>query len=281
MDGQVHRQEISRQVGHLAPRRWLLWLSLFLATTITPAIAHGSYTTLYSSLDEINRQQSVGLVGLYMGDQAFVKPASHALSGHLALSGYGYETLSGSYGFSWQNVSWLPVGFGVGYAHLDAQFKTRIWTVNAQLPLAGETWTWLMVQGVLGRQVETAAGRDKRIAFYVDGPSYPSSPQNPLILVESVTWAYGYTQLVARGQMWLFRPQVSLAYLVTHHSFSGTECLRGDCDEPGRAISSSGTSGHFVWSLGLGLDMQHVRLQAAISPVEDALIMLVRMTILF
>lgn len=232
-----------------------------------------------STLDEINQHQTQGILSLYQGDQAFLPAGQNAISGNVAVGFYDYESISGTFGLSWQNTSLHPVGVGVGYAYLDAEFATRTWAVNAQYSLAGESETWLLVQTVVGRQVQTQRNRGQGIAFREHEYANPPSQDNPLILAEDFAWTYGYLHLIAQGRIWLFRPQLDLGYLFSWYSFSGKECVNDICAEPGDPIARDGSESHLVWSLGLGLDLTGLRLFVGLRPHAEMGTLLARLTL--
>jgi hypothetical protein len=87
--------------------------------------------------------------------------------------------------------------------------------------------------------------------------------------------------LVAEARVWLFRPQLDLGYLVSWYSYSGHECVNGDCADPGDPIERKGSNGNLIWGLGLGLDLTGLRLFAGIRPHSELGVFLARVTLMF
>jgi len=261
--------------------RWYSTVALIgLAGLLGSGTARAGSTYFSSSLDEVNQHQTQGILSLYQGDHVFMPTRQNAVSGNVAIGFYDYEALSGTFGLTWQNTSLLPVGVGVGYAYLDAEFETRTWTINTQLPLAGGAEPWLMGQTVVGRQVQTQRSREqaKSIREFADaGLPYQ---ENPRILVDDFAWTYGYLHLIAQARIWLFRPQLDLGYLFSWYSLDGNVCVNGDCTEPGDRIARKGSDSHLVWGVGLGLDLTGLRLFAGLRPHAEMGTIMARLTLM-
>jgi hypothetical protein len=286
MFGHAHPLRIARK--SIPIRSWrpyttslccVLVLSGITGLLASDTVVAGTYYTS-KTLDDINQHQAQGFLSLYLGDQLFLQPNQNAIAGNVALGSYGYEAISGMFGVTWQNSALHPVGLGLGYTYLVAEFRTRTFTLNTQYNLAGGNEPWLVAQAAVGRQFLTRGSQDEGYSFREGGESYPPHPDNPRILIDDFNWTYGFLHLVAQARIWLLRPQLDLGYLASWYSYSGNECVNGDCNDPGESVSRSGNDGRVVWGLGLGLDLTGFRLFVGMRPHSEMGTLVARMTLL-
>jgi len=261
-----------------AHRNILSILFIFIITTPVQAVR----SLLETNLEEINHHQAGVSAALIMGDDTLLKRGRIAVSGNAHVSSWGQDALYGAWGLSLQAGIGRNLGVGLSYGYTDAQLHTRAWLLNVRyLPLSGSV-PWLQLQAAVGHRFLDPSESGNVVIFEFDNP-WPIQPGNPEILLDDMTWTQGHLNVVVSTQLWKFRPQASLGYVLSHYSWSGHEvpAFGGLSAGLGPALSDSGNTGTRTWTLGTGLDLGPVRPFAGLGVFTDGVLLLARMTLIF
>ena len=254
---------------------------LMIALGITSP-AHALSSPAGTNLVEINHHQAAATTALIMGDHSLLEPGNYAVSGHVYLSGWDTDAIYGAWGLSVQTRPWERWGLGLSYGFTDAQLRTQSWLLNAQFSAMPEPDPWLQFQAAIGHQFLDSSEAGNVLLREFDS-SWPHSSDNPLILLDDMSWTNLYVSAQAQTMLWRFRPQTSLGYVFSYYRWSGHEVAGyGDIEASlGTPFASSGTTGTVTWTLGLGLDLGPVRPFAGIKIFSEGGLFLARMTIVF
>lgn len=235
-----------------------------------------------TNLEEINHHQAGASAALILGDHTLLEKGEFAFSGQVYLSGWGADSLYGSWGLSFQARPGRRLGVGLSYGYADAQLHTRSWLLNGLYSLVPGPAPWLHLQGAIGYQYLDSSESGNVMIFEFDN-HWPIRPGNPQILLDDMHWTNGYLNILLNTRVWRFEPQASLGYMYSHYSWSGWEvsAFGGLEAGPGPALSDSGNTDTVIWSLGLGLDLGPVRPFAGLAPFTGSGLFLARISIIF
>ena len=262
------------------PRLRTLILAVLLITSVAPQ-SHALTQPNDTDLEDISHHQQGAVSALLLGDHTLLDPGEYSISGDVYLSSWTTDALYGAWGLSFQGKFGERWGLGLSYGETDAQVHTNSWLANGTFALVEGPEPWLHLQTALGYQYLDSSDSGN-VIFYEHGYEWPTTPDNPLILLDDMDWAHGYLKFHVNGKLGVLRLTMSLGYMYSGYWWSGSEyVINGQGESRGQDLSDSGTLGTITYAFGLGLDFGPVRPFVGGGFFKDGGLFLARLTIVF